>query len=71
MPIGLPIGGKFTVTSNISSMMKGCYEILMINVVGVENFVPVISSEPGYHKFPNLLLRSSNFEDEKYFGFLV
>ena len=35
------------------------------NVVKVEIFVPVISSEPGDHPLPNLLLFSSNFIDEK------
>ena len=71
VPIVVPLGGKVTVTSNISSLMKGLFERFVFNVVRVEAFVLVMSSEPGDHQFINLLLCSSNFIDEEYFSLLV
>ena len=46
IPLGLPLGGKFTLTSNISSLIKGLYDRSILNVGMVELFVPGISSEP-------------------------
>ena len=54
--MGVPLGGKLKFTSNISSLMKGWYERSYFNVGRVEVFVPIISSEPGDHPLPNLLL---------------
>ena len=42
MPIGLPPGGKATVTLDISYMMKGWYERSFFSVGRAETFVPVI-----------------------------
>ena len=69
--MGLRIGGKFTLTSNISSMIKGWYERWTFNVGRVEVFVPSISSEPGEHPLPYLLLCSSKIPDEQYLIFLL
>ena len=41
------------------------------NVGRVGIFVPVISSEPGDHNLPNILLYSSTFSYEQYLSFLV
>ena len=71
MPIGVPIVGKFTVTSNTSYLMRGWSESSIFNFGRVEKVVPVITSEPVDHHFPNLLLGSSIFTDEKYLSFLV
>ena len=71
MPIGVPIGGNFTVTSNISSFIKGWSERSFFYFGKVENFVRVICLEPGDHPFPNLLLSSSIVLDEQYLSFLV
>ena len=69
--IGIPLGGNFTVTSNISYLMKGWYERSFFNVVKMKTFVLVVISEPGDHNFPNLLLCSTNFVEEQYLSFLV
>ena len=63
--------GKLTLTSNISSLVKGRSERSIFNVGRVEVFVPSISSEPGNHPLPNLLLCSPNFADEEYLSSLV
>ena len=67
----VPLGGKVTVTSNISYFMKGLYYRYVFNVGRVIKFEPVMSSEPGDHHFPNLLLCLSNFTDGQYLSFLV
>ena len=51
MPIGVPLGRKFTVDLNISYFMKGLSERSIFNVVRLEIFVPVIILEPGDHPF--------------------
>ena len=56
--MGVPIGGKLTLNSTISYLMKGLSKRSNFNVGRVEVFVPSISSEPGDHTFPNLLLCS-------------
>ena len=71
IPMGVLLGGKLTLTLNISSFIKGLSDSLIFNVVRVDIFFPIISSETGDHPFPNLLLCSSNFSDEKYLSFLV
>ena len=50
---------------------KGFYERSNFNVVRVEIFVPIISSETGDQPLPNLLLCSSNFSDEQYLSLFV
>ena len=50
------MGGKLTLTSNKSYLMKGRYEMSIFNFLRVEVFVPSISSEPGDHPLTNLLL---------------
>ena len=65
MPMGVPLSGKFTLTSNILSLIKGLYDRSFFNVGRVEIFVPSISSEPGDHPLPNLFLCSSNFTYEQ------
>ena len=71
IPIGLTIGRKLKVTLNVSSLMKGWSERSTFNVGMVEIFVLVISSNPGDHHLPNLLLCSSKFSDKQYLGFLL
>ena len=71
IPIVVPLGGKLTLTSNISYLMKGWCERSIFNVGRVEIFVPRISSEPSGHPWPNLLLCSSSFIDEQHLSFLV
>ena len=71
MIMGVPLGGKWTFTSDISSLMKGWSDRSIFNNERVELFVPSISSEPGDHSLPNLSLCSSNLENEQYLGFLV
>ena len=71
IPIGAPLGGKLTLASNISSLMKGLSERSIFKVWRVEVFLTNISSEPGDHHLPNLFLCSSNFVDEQYLSFLV
>ena len=44
IPIGAPICGKSTKTSNISSLIKGWSERSIFNVIRVEVFVPIMSS---------------------------
>ena len=56
MPMGVTLGGKLTLTSNISYFIKGWSERSTINVIRVIIFVPDISSESGDHILPNLLL---------------
>ena len=58
MPILVPLGVKFTVTSNILSLMKEFHERSFFNVERVEMFVPVLSSELSDHPFKNLMLCS-------------
>ena len=48
----VPIGGKFTVASNISSLMKGWYEISMCSFGRAEIFLPLINANPGEHTLP-------------------
>ena len=43
VPIALPLDGKLTMNSNISSLMKELSERPIINVGRVEIFVPIIS----------------------------
>ena len=71
IPMGLSLGGRLTLPSNISYFIKPCSEISIFNVVRVEIFVTSISSEPGDHTLQYLLLCSSNFADEHYLSFLV
>ena len=71
MPMGVTLGGKLTLNSNISYLMQGWSERSVFNVRRVEVFVPSISPEPGDHLLSNLLLCSSNFADEQYLSFLV
>ena len=54
--MGMPLGRKLTLTSNISYLMKELSKRSIFNVGGMEVFVPSISSEPGDHPLPNLLL---------------
>ena len=56
IPMGVPIGGKLTLPSNISNLIEGLSERCIFNVGRVEIFVPSISSEPGYQPLTNLLL---------------
>ena len=42
MPMGVPLGGKLTLTSNISSLIKGWYEMSGFNILREELFVPSI-----------------------------
>ena len=53
MTIGVPLGGKVTVTSNISYLMKGWSERSFVSVGMAEKFIPVINSEQGGHNFQN------------------
>ena len=62
--MGVPLGGKFTVASNMLSLIKGWSERSVFSVEGAEIFVPVINAEPGDHPLPDLLLCSSNMVDE-------
>ena len=71
MPMGVPLGGKLTVHSNISYLIKGWSERSIFNVGRVEVFLPRISSKPGDQLLPNLLLCSSNFADEQYLSLFV
>ena len=71
MPIGVPIGVKVTVTSNISYLMNYLSDGSIFNDVRVETYVPVMISTAGDHPFPNLFLCSSNFADEMFLGILV
>ena len=71
MPIVVHIGGEFSVTSNISYLMKGWYDRSILNIGRVEIFVPVISSELGDQNFPNLSLCSSNVSDEQYLSLFI
>ena len=63
--MGVPIGEKFKLASNISYLMKRRSDRSIFNVGRVEMFMPVISSEPGYHPFRKLLFYSSNVSDEQ------
>ena len=49
MPIWVPLGGKSTLTSNISFLMKGLCDRSIYNVKRVEIFLPSMSSETGNH----------------------
>ena len=69
--MGVTLGGKLTLTSNISYLMKGLYDKSFLNVERVELFVPSMSSKSGYHPLTNLLLYSSNVSDEQYLSFLM
>ena len=44
MSIGVPLGGRFKVTSNIVSLIKGWTDISIFYFRKGKNFVPVISS---------------------------
>ena len=48
----VPLGGKFTVASNISYLMKGWYEISMCSVGRAEIFFPLINADPGDYNLP-------------------
>ena len=61
IPMGVHIGRKLTLTSNISYFMKGWSERSIFNVGRMEVFLPSISLKPGDYPLPNLLLCSSNF----------
>ena len=52
------LGVKLTLASNIESLIKGLSERSNFNVGRVKIFVPSISSEPGDHSLPNLILCS-------------
>ena len=65
------LGGKFTLASNISYLIKGWSERSIFNIGRVEIFFPSISPEPGDHPLPNLLLGSSKISDEQYLSLLV
>ena len=67
----VPLGGNFTVDSNMSSLMKGWYERYIFIVGRAEKLVPFIKVELGDHNLPNLLLCSSNLSDEQYLSVLV
>ena len=69
--MGVTLGCKLILTSNISYLMKGWSERSIFNVVRAELFLTSVSSEPGDYPLPNLLLCSSNFEDEQYLSSLV
>ena len=69
--MGVPLGEKLTLTSNISYLMKVWSERSVFNVGRVEVFVPSVISEPGDHPLLILLLRSSKISDEQYLRFLV
>ena len=69
--MGVPLGGKLTLPSNISSLIKGLSEGSIFNAGRVDIFVPSIRSEPGDHPLQNLLLYSSNFADKQYLIILV
>ena len=62
--MGVPLGGKLKLTSNISHLIKGWSERSIFNLGRVEISVPSISSEPGDQNFPYLLLCSLSFADE-------
>ena len=69
--MGVPLSGKWTLPSNISSLIKGLSKRSIFNAVRIEIFVPSITSEPGDHPLTNLLFFSSYFEDKQYFILLV
>ena len=64
--MGVPLGGNFTVTSNISYLIMGWSERYFISFGRAEIFVPFINVEPGDNNLPNLLLCSSNLEYDQY-----
>ena len=55
IPMGVLLGENFTLTSNISYLIKGISERSIFNVGRVEIFVLSVSSEPGYHTMQNLM----------------
>ena len=69
--MGVPLGVKLTLPSNISSLIKVLSERSIFNVGRMEIFLPIISSEPGDQPLTNLLLCSSNFSDEQYLSLFV
>ena len=63
MPIGVPLGGNFTVASYMSSLMKG-WSDGSIFIVGRDEFsLPFNRLESGQQYFSNLLLCPSNVSD--------
>ena len=68
--MGLPLGVKLTLSSNILSLIKVWSERSIVNVGGVEIFVPSISPDPGDQPLQNLFLCSSMVSDEKLFQYL-
>ena len=56
--MGVTLGGKLTVPSNISYLIKGWSDRSVFNVGRVEICMPNIRSDPGDHPLPNLLLYS-------------
>ena len=59
--MGVSLGKKVTVTSNISSFMRGQAKYHFKVKKREETFVPVIISEPGDHPSPGLLFFSVKF----------
>ena len=66
MSMGLSLGGKLALNSNISYLIKGLSERSIFNVGRVEVFVTSISSP-----LTNLLLCSSNFVYGQYLSLLM
>ena len=58
MPMEVHLSGNFTLTSDISYLIKGWSEMSIFNFGRVELFAPTIISEPGDHPLTNLLLCS-------------
>ena len=58
MPKGVPIGRNFYRNFGCIIFDVGKGPEIVFNIGMVEIFVPVISSEPGGHHFPKLLLCS-------------
>ena len=54
--VTMPLCGKLILTFNVLSLMKGLSERSIFNTIRVEVFLAKISSEPGDHPLPNLLL---------------
>ena len=71
IPMGVPLGGKLTLPSDISYLIKVWSERSIFNVGRVEIIVPSISSEPGDQPFPNILFCSSNFSDGNYLSLFL
>ena len=71
MPIGVTLGGKATVSSNISYLMKGLSGIYFYIFEGYYVYVTFNRLEPGEKPLTKILLFLSNFADEKYLSLLV